>query len=51
MRKRFCFLLLAAAAILLSELCWQLAGCDKLRGMYSSLADRILSADKKGRPC
>ena len=39
------------AGILLSELCWQLAGCDKLRGMYSSLADRILSADKKGRPC
>ena len=41
-----------AGGILLSELCWQLTGCDKLRALYSSLADRILLGDKGDQtPC
>ena len=35
-----------AGGVGLSELCWWLSGCDKLRGLYSSLADRIVFRDK-----
>lgn len=38
-----------AGGILLSELCWMLAGNDKIRRLYSSLMERILSLDKEGR--
>ena len=38
-----------AAGILLSELCWLLAGRDKLRGLYSSLAARVLLGKRKSR--
>jgi membrane-associated phospholipid phosphatase len=41
-----------AAGILLSELCWLLAGRDQFRRLYSSLADRILLGNKgKQEPC
>ena len=36
-----------AGGVALSELCWLLAGCDKLRALYSSLADRIVFGDKR----
>lgn len=38
-----------AGGVVLSELCWQLSGRDKLRGLYSSLADRIVFGEKERR--
>ena len=38
-----------AGGILLSELCWLLSGREKLRGLYSAFADRILFGKKQKR--
>ena len=41
-----------AGGVLLSELCWQLAGWERLRALYSSLADRVLLGKKEtGESC
>ena len=38
-----------AGGVALSELCWQLAGFERLRGVYSALMDRLLSAGEGER--